>query len=394
MQIIKKKEWANRAEIDRLLDDLNKCEKNDAWSCIVSNKSLRKTATWEELMGFLLYVERKNKSILNKSIESLFGNKSEKQIDIFESLESLGLDYNHIDYLGQNFAHYLVRCIQRNANAPLFEMRAYSNIPSFCKFIVEFENVKIPKNALEYILDKTTDVGLKNLGGENVLSNYMSKFSVMDDSAALLEFKGLIKKYPELDIHCIDKGNNLLSKAITLECMSIANYLIEQNVECVDIKDRLGKDILSAFIDSNLNNESVVLFKKIMEKNNFALTKDGQMKEYDCMNILDYMYLRCSEIPNMFANFVEKEKVLNGYAAWLDIFIDEFKNSIFFKDGRTMSVFKFGISKLKDVELFMGEYDMAEFKNVLIKADKIILEHDIDVDLISKDKKTILKKKI
>ena len=377
------KERASCNEIVTLLGGLSECEKHEVWNNILSCEKIKNTASWEELMGFVFYAQNKNDNVNHNLGQYSFQTEPENERSGFYFLESIGVNYDHVDVLGENFAHYILRCLTDGSYSQSFKVETYHDAYGVSRFLKDERRFYVPSQAVNYILQKTTDVNLRNKKGENVLFYYLS---AANGGLTGSKFMSLHEKFPELDLHCVNKrGVNLIAKAISLGSIGIADYLMNEGVNYVDLKDSAGNDILSCFTDFYLCDENEILFKKVLSKNNFAFTSEGEFKK---TNFIHEIAVKLNNLESWVQSYQKKVSQVKLWANWLDLFVDVFTESEFSKDEKTLKVLEDEVANMKAMSVMNNEIiNQSNLNDVLIKADRLVLMNKLKDDLSPKDVK-------
>lgn len=157
----------------------------ETFSVIINNNS--NPLTWNEIMKYLAYATEATYS--KKEEKGVYAKKYFIIPTDLTYLEDLGIDYNHIDSLGNNFLHYIYEC----SNTTSSPLRFYEEVR-------------------DYVTSKTHNVYHINNKGITILFNAIS---FLTSGINQKHFFDLLEKYPNFDLHHRDNsGRNLLNHAL------------------------------------------------------------------------------------------------------------------------------------------------------------------------------------
>lgn len=192
---------------------------------------------WTDIWnGFKYFTKNKDQSLFDNVFGSMYFHDNQK----LKALENFGLDYNHRDAGGNNFFQYVMGLSRSNKDEPQFRSKA-----------------------LEYIIDKTEDIYKPNHFNRNVLFDMLSySIAGMDGK----DFFAFIQKYPDFDIHLVDKaGKNLIFQALLINGpFPIIDYFIKNGVSLTQV-DNDNHNLLHMFLSFGQNENNIKLFDMIFE---------------------------------------------------------------------------------------------------------------------------------
>lgn len=164
----------------------------------------------------------------------------------FLSLEKIGIDYNYLDATGNNFLQYA--------------LHEKSHIKS--------RNLSCSEEAIEYIISKTSDVYNINSYGQHILFDMIT---ISNAGVKGEDFFNIIKKFPDFNLHQIDKsGKNLLNYVfIGSVHKAIVEFLLEQNLSTTHI-DNDGHNMLHNFCFSQYKEFNKKLFAQFLLENDIC----------------------------------------------------------------------------------------------------------------------------
>jgi hypothetical protein len=274
--------------------------------------------------------------------------------DKFKEIEDLGLDYNHRDAGGNNFFQYVL-------GLPL--TRGSSG-------------VKGPVlNNKKYILSKTKDISTPNDKNRNILFDLMSYSSAGVKGEQFFDY---LKKYPELDIHIVDKGGkNLLFEALIMPApFEVINHLIKNGVSLKQV-DKEGVNLLHLFFSFGDGKESNKLFDKIFE----SLDNIAQRSRYG-QTFIDF-FIEC--VCSSSVRIDERKK----YNHWLNRSLDKIVKGEFNKTKESME------EMAKTLQTRQEEYNMNAHEEDCSRFDKAIKALNyfvLDMEMEKSNEGTIGKK--
>ena len=361
---------ASRDEIFQLMNTLEGCSPDKVWDSILSVEKIKNTATWAELLGFIFYAIENN-WFLSKNFKS---DNNEDKKGIFIILDALSVDYNHIDSEGNNFLHYTVNSLNRNKIEKSFSVVFYREHISYYAYNFSKKNCFITQDGVEHVINKTKDIGLKNKKGESILFGLTSN---LDD---LWGLKWWIKRFPELDINCINNdGVGLLGYSLSSTNIKTFEYLLQNGVSCVDAKNYFKDDIIISILEMEFNKKHKEIFKEIIKANDVFVTESGEIKT---KNFFDEG-----------VSWIIYEKTMARYKSrardWISFYCENFISKDVKLNTQSKEMLKEKVFKLIDSNNITDDkliQSLIGLKSVILKDD---LEKNIQVKSISTKKSKI-----
>ena len=188
--------------------------------------------SWDEIFEVLKLYKDMNSQTLTKSYYSE---------DKIKELESMGLDFNYIDYYGDNFLLYAYRLKEESND----------------------KKINFYGSVMDYVLSKTENIYQKTNSNKCVLHSMMSWSTAGQQGKEFLSF---VQKYPNFEFKESDKqGKNLLHYALLKNApVEIVNFLIQKEVNLL-AKDNDNNNMLNMFSLSSHTEENIAVFKYLLK---------------------------------------------------------------------------------------------------------------------------------
>ena len=312
----------------------------DAFSVIIKQGDL----SWDEIFEGLKLYKEINSQILSKSYYS------ENKI---KELENMGVDFNHVDYLGDNFLLYAYKLKEESSD----------------------KKINFYGSVMNYVLPKIENIYIRNNSNKCVLHSMMSWSTSGQKGKDFLNF---VEAYPNFDFKNSDKqGKNLLHHALIKNApIEIVNFLIEKEVNLL-AKDNDNNNMLNMFSLSSYTDENIAIFKyflKIIDVSNKNKWKAS------CLN--DWLEF-CTSTG------VQNKEM---YQKWITELCEEIINKNFTYDQKSIKILqKDMIKHSKNYNKYLDQSFNGE-KLKAIYSDAVATVVSISYDYIIPEKKSVQNK--
>lgn len=261
-------------------------------------------ATWDEIFEGFDFINDRSNTLWGKIPRHFY------MPDSFKELEGMGLDYNHKDQYGNQFFHYIMEKL--DTQRPGKESRI-------------FGTAIIPG-----ILEKTNNIYELNWGGRHILFNMMTYSSAGVEGE---EFKEMLSKYPEFDLHLVDKtGKNLFHYALLKNSPhQLVDFLLEKKLD-THLIDKDGYSVLNYFSLEGFNKYKMNLFSNLIRE--LDITHENKHRSSCVSDWIDFV---------ISDNVREDSK--KSYAYWLNFTCKKIIDKDFLYTNKTLDYL---LTKLED----------------------------------------------